>query len=165
MILGGAALDPPPVGLGFEPKATCNYMSGLGLTLPRLEMDKAQERMDAEYSSVFSVASVGFSPLNLGGPVVPPSGPSCAGLVEWPEDSEEEDPTSGTAAVAYRKGSCSVVRLDADEVHLGVDDAAWSLRRSILPRPRAPFCLRPTASVWSVAWLGFGRPVRASSWS
>ena len=52
-------------------------------------------------------------------------GPICAGLVEWPEDSEEEDPTSGTAAVAYRKGSCSVVRLDADEVHLGVDDAAW----------------------------------------
>ena len=72
VILGGAALDPPPVGLGFEPKATCNYMSGLGLTLPRLEMDKAQERMDAEYSSVFSIASIGAPPVGRGSPGVPP---------------------------------------------------------------------------------------------
>ena len=165
VILGGAALDPPPVGLGFEPKATCNYMSGLGLTLPRLEMDKAQERMDAEYSSVFSMASIGFSPLNFGGPVVPSSGPTCAGLVEWPEDSEEEDPTSGTAAVAYHKGSCSVVRLDADEVHLGVDDAAWVPAQVDPASAPAPSCSQPTASVWSAAWPSFGRPVRASSWS
>ena len=88
-------------------------------------MDKAQERMDAEYNSALKIASIGFAPTMPSGPTATPLGPMCAGLVEWPEDSDEEDPTSGTAAVAYRKGSCSVVRLDADGVHLGVDDAAW----------------------------------------
>ena len=87
-------------------------------------MDKAQERMDAEYDSVFSMAfmSSPFSPVNLEARV---AGPKCAGLVDWGEDSEEEDPTSGTCPVAYHRDDRTVVRLDAEDVHLGVNDAAW----------------------------------------
>ena len=87
-------------------------------------MDKAQERMDAEYDSVFSMAFVS-SPTNPADLVARVAGPKCSGLVDWGEDSEEEDPTSGTFPVADHRGDCTVVRLDAEEVHLGVDDAAW----------------------------------------
>ena len=112
------------MGLGFEPKATCNYMSGLGLTLPRLEMDKAQERMDAEYDSVFSMAFMS-APLSPSSLVARADAPRCSGLVDWGEESDEEDPTSGTCRVVFHRDDLTVVRLDAADVHLGVNDAAW----------------------------------------
>ena len=118
-------------------------------------MDKAQERMDAEYNATFSMALLS-PPLRPVSMAACAEGPKCAGLIDWGEESEEEDPTSGTCPVAYHHEDRTVVRLDAEDVHLGVDDAAWVPARIDPIAGTGPFFLgtngfslvRCVAGVW-----------------
>ena len=115
-ILGGPALESEPLGLGFQTKPHAHVLRRHGLALPHLEQSSVDRRMDNGFNFFFG-AHVG-SPCSH-------SSPNMVGLVDWAEESDEEDPTSGSERILSAQVAAAPLTLSADELILSPGTGAF----------------------------------------
>ena len=129
-ILGGPALEPPPVGLGYRPSLAGHVFEGLGIVMPRVEEHLVEGRMNSiffcevprELDTVHN-STVHNSLRSASESEWPDGGAILCELDE--SDSDLDDPVGGSVPVLCGRENLAPVLLDADALELSEGEAAW----------------------------------------
>ena len=136
-ILGAPVLDAPPLGLGHRATLCGHVLTGLGMTLPRLE-DACIQRGLRGATVAAVAASRGARGLPMSFPAAPALEPALAEPLGTEADkpmllfeeagdflADDDSPCGGGRSVAEARDSLYPVVLDGEDIRLGPGEAAF----------------------------------------